>query len=289
MERERLLLAKRIASKANPRIKDWASLADRKERRRLGLTLAEGAKLAAEGLAAGAASLLKPAALILSDSGAERPEADSLFEKAGELGLERFSLSDECFAKISSLKHDEGIALALSFADEAVDLAALWRGEGARWLVAACVQDPGNAGALARTALAAGCDGCVFVEGADPLGPKFLRGGMGAAFRLPCVAAGLEEFVDAWPRIAASGARLIVASAAEGADFRRAAYAGKWALVVGGEKGVPEAFAALPSEKRTALKFRERPLTAFLFARKVTDCGHPGERRLLWRTMIFST
>lgn len=255
MERELLLLAKRIASKVNPRVKDWASLSGKKDRARLGWTLAEGTRLAAEGLAVASAStaaVFRPAALLLSDSGAEREGAEELFVKAGEMGVERYSLSDECFAKISTLKNtDEGVALVMAFAGEDVsfDLSALWRAGGARWLVAAGVQDPGNAGALARTALAAGCTGCLFVGGADPLSPKFLRGSMGAAFRFPCVAAGEEEFVAAWPGIAAGGVRLIVASTAGGADFRRADYGGKWGLVIGGEKGVPESLAALSGEE----------------------------------------
>ena len=249
MEREMLLVAKRIASKVNPRIKEWAGLADKKERVRLGSTLAEGARLTAEGLDADESSLLKPVALIISDSGAERPEAEELFVKAGEMGLERFNLSDECFGKISTLKNAEGIALTMAFSEQPVDIVQLWAQEGAKWLVAAGVQDPGNAGALARTALAAGCTGCIYIDGADPLGPKFLRGSMGAAFRLPCLSVGLAEFVEAWPKVEADGVRLVVAATEDGVDFRRVRYDGKWGLVIGGEKGVPDGIDALPGEK----------------------------------------
>ncbi len=248
MERETLLLAKRIASKGNIRVREWAALADAKERRTRSLTLAEGATLCAEALDAAADGLLTPAALILSDSGAARAAAAPLFAKAGELGLERYSLSDECFAKISSLKNNEGIALTLAFSARTADLSGLWREDGAHWLVAVGVQDPGNAGALARTALAAGCDGCLFLDGADPAGPKFLRGSMGAAFRLPCLAAGAAEFVEAWPAAAAAGVRLLVAASGGGVDYREARYSGNWGLVVGGERGVPEAVRALASE-----------------------------------------
>jgi TrmH family RNA methyltransferase len=48
------------------------------------------------------------------------------------------------------------------------------------------VQDPGNVGALVRTAEAAGATGVVAVGvSADPLGWKALRASMGSAFRLP--------------------------------------------------------------------------------------------------------
>ena len=53
-------------------------------------------------------------------------------------------------------------------------------------LIACDVQDPGNLGAIARVAEAAGASGLVAAgESADPYGWKALRGSMGSAFRLP--------------------------------------------------------------------------------------------------------
>jgi TrmH family RNA methyltransferase len=53
-------------------------------------------------------------------------------------------------------------------------------------LVAAGVQNPGNLGALLRTAEAAGASGAYLTDGAaDPFSWKALRGSMGSAFRLP--------------------------------------------------------------------------------------------------------
>jgi TrmH family RNA methyltransferase len=65
-------------------------------------------------------------------------------------------------------------------------------------LVLDSVQDPGNVGALLRTAEAAGVGGIVLLEGcADPASPKALRSAMGSAFRLP-VARGItaEDLLD---------------------------------------------------------------------------------------------
>ena len=52
-------------------------------------------------------------------------------------------------------------------------------------LVAVDVLDPGNAGALVRTALAAGADGMVAVGVTDPFHPKAARTSMGSVCRLP--------------------------------------------------------------------------------------------------------
>jgi len=55
-------------------------------------------------------------------------------------------------------------------------------------LVLAGVADPGNAGALIRSALAAGVSGVVVTAGSvDPFGPKTVRASAGALFRMPVV------------------------------------------------------------------------------------------------------
>lgn len=241
--RDELLRVRRLASRANARVKDWAALHDRSRREETGLTLAEGARLVAEGLeTAGGDGRFRPVALLVSDAGAGHPDAGRLFALAGSRGLERFSLSDDCFAKISGLKHADGVALVLSCDYGEAD-PGLLDGPDARWLVAAGVQDPGNAGALARTALAADCTGCLFLEGADPRSPKFLRGAMGAAFRLPCLGMSLDTFLAAW---SASPRTLLVATAAADAvDYRDAGYAPPCFLLVGGERGIPEALSRL--------------------------------------------
>jgi TrmH family RNA methyltransferase len=50
------------------------------------------------------------------------------------------------------------------------------------------IQDPGNAGAILRTAEAFGATGAVFLKGTvSPSNPKCLRASAGSAFRLPIV------------------------------------------------------------------------------------------------------
>jgi TrmH family RNA methyltransferase len=54
-----------------------------------------------------------------------------------------------------------------------------------RLLVLVDVEEPGNVGALVRTALAAGAIGCVCVGRSDAWHPKALRTSMGSVFRIP--------------------------------------------------------------------------------------------------------
>ena len=64
--------------------------------------------------------------------------------------------------------------------------------------------DPGNAGAIVRTAEAVGATAVVFGAGStDPYGPKTVRAAAGSAFRVPLVAAGTT--VDALEALAGAG------------------------------------------------------------------------------------
>ena len=64
------------------------------------------------------------------------------------------------------------------------------------------VQDPGNLGALWRTALVSGCDALVVVGGSDPYHPKAVRASMGAVFRLPLFRVAAPEQLLAAGRVA---------------------------------------------------------------------------------------
>lgn len=250
IEQTALAGIRRIASRANPRVKTWASLKDKQNRDTLGLTLAEGVHLVEEGLRPAVSDevrLFQPAAFLVSDSGAARPEAGGFLAKARALGIELFNLADDCYEKMSGLRNSEGVALVMSIHSTDDDIAAVTAKTDGRWLVAAEVQDPGNAGALARTALAAGMDGCLFLDGADPRSPKFLRGSMGAAFRLPCLSASTETFSATWP----SGAmRLLAATTSDTAtDYRTATYTAPFAILIGGERGIPDTLTSLADEE----------------------------------------
>lgn len=249
LSRDDVMRMRRLSSRANPRIKEWASLSDRRRREELGATLAEGARLCREALACPPGGAFEPTALIVSDAGALRPEAEELFRAAGERGLERFSLADDCYAKLSGLGETDGLAVALAFRRDDREPAILFAEPGAKWLVAAGVGEPGNAGALARTALAAGASGCAFVGGVDVFSPKFLRGSMGASFRIPCLRLEEEAFLAA---AGTPGVNLLIADSSserEAVDYRLAEYHTPMVLTIGGERGLPDALAGIAATR----------------------------------------
>lgn len=96
------------------------------------------------------------------------------------------------------------------------------------------VSEPGNAGAIVRTAEAVGAAGVVFASGStDPFGPKTVRAAAGSSFRVPVVEAGTTgEVLD---QLQQDGFTTVGASASGGADFRACDLTGSIALVVGNE------------------------------------------------------
>ncbi len=101
-----------------------------------------------------------------------------------EAGAHAVHVTDDVLQAISPVRTSSGVvALARR---PVLTLADVFTPAPALVVVAVDVQDPGNVGALVRTAEAAGATGLVALgASADPLGWKALRASMGSAFRLP--------------------------------------------------------------------------------------------------------
>lgn len=100
-----------------------------------------------------------------------------------------------------------------------------------RVLILDAVREPGNMGAILRTACAAGVDLAILApDCVDPYNSKALRAGMGAHFRLPIVE-------SSWKEISVFCSDLTVHVAMPGATIRYTAvdWLDSWAFIVGSE------------------------------------------------------
>jgi TrmH family RNA methyltransferase len=155
-----------------------------------------------------------------------------LAESLAQAGIDVVQMPDAVFAGVSPVRTPSGIAAIAS--RTSVPPADLCSAAPAFVLAVVDVQDPGNIGALVRTAEAGGVTG-MFVCGAsaNPFSWKAIRGSMGSALRLPLVsgtppAAALE-------RMRATGIRSIAAVARGGEDPDAMDWSGQVAIVLGGE------------------------------------------------------
>lgn len=224
-----------ITSRANPRVRALAELRQSKHRQAQSLTLAEGLHLVVGAFA----SPVSIASLVVAERAFAHPDLPALEQQARARSVDILRLSDSCYDKITALDSPDGLAVTIRAA--AVPLESLLT-VTARLLVAAGVQDPGNAGALVRTAEAAGATGCIFLAGVDLSHPRFLRGAQASSFRLPCVSTSEADFLAA---LKSSPIRLLVADPRKAADYRAADYTPPLAIVVGAEgQGVPPSLLA---------------------------------------------
>lgn len=123
--------------------------------------------------------------LVVSQSSVVREEIAALIAQVGS--ARTFQVPDALFKSLSPTEHPVGILASVPI-PSTNPLPALTPASEVDCLLLDGVQDPGNVGALLRTACAAGFLRVYLSPGcADPWSPKCLRGGMGAQFHLHLV------------------------------------------------------------------------------------------------------
>jgi RNA methyltransferase, TrmH family len=223
-----------ITSADNPKVKQARSLLERRGREQQGRCLAEGVRLVEDAMRAG----INPALIFYVAETRQHPRGQAILTAAEASRVTAvIEVSPPVLATLSDTVTSQGLIAVLPIPNWGA------RAVGDLALVLDQVRDPGNLGAILRSAEAAGVTGVLLSRGcADPWSPKVVRAGMGAHFRLP-VWLGLD-----WPQVAARlDARPIWAADAAGAtDYDRVDWTRACALILGGEtEGISAEAAAL--------------------------------------------
>ena len=153
-----------LTSKNNPLIKETASLKEKKGRKELGLFLVEGAKMAKE--------------CAKSGFEIERVFISEIYDGVNpcEEG-KTVMVSDDVFRFLSDEKTPQGILCRVKIPEKTL------RAPMGKSLLLDGVADPGNVGAIIRTANAAGYDDIYLTRVcADPYSPKSVRASMSGIF-----------------------------------------------------------------------------------------------------------
>lgn len=175
-----------ITAKENPAVKLYRKLAKTKKARiQEKLFVLEGYRLVSDALANGA----ELTHLFLTQEAASR-YGEALPEREG---CRRLFISDELGEYMAETEHTQGV-----FAICCMPIQKSWdeflKKDG-RYIVLHCLQDPGNAGMILRTADALGISGAVFCESCDVYSPKVVRATMGSLFRVPILVTSETEEV----------------------------------------------------------------------------------------------
>jgi TrmH family RNA methyltransferase len=194
-----------ITSVDNARVKEVVRLRSGRERRRNGLFLAEGPREVGRARAAGLRIV-------------ETYFAPTLLEwDEGE------PVSERVLAKMAYRAEPEGVIAVVEAPQR--ELPA----DGSLYLVAVGIEKPGNLGAMARSAEAAGADALAVAEArADPWNPNAIRASTGAVFTLPIVEASLAD-------LTALPLAIVAADVSATSRYTDADLARPTAIVVGAE------------------------------------------------------
>lgn len=226
-----------ITSRQHPIVKEFRELA----RGGGDLMLLDGWHLLHE--AAAAAVAVETIAICGPPSAAEQRVVDRLRRDGAQI----VDVSGTVLNALSPVNSPTGVVAAAR--RPAVTHSAILTPPPALVLAATGLQDPGNAGAIIRSAAAAGATGVVLDEAsADPWGWKALRASMGSAFHLPVLRARrIANLIGEWR---SAGLRLVATVPRGGTPMHDLDFTRPMALLLGAEG------AGLPGEMVSAADAR---------------------------------
>jgi TrmH family RNA methyltransferase len=205
-----------ITSLDNPRVKEVLRLRKVRERRREGVFIAEGSREVGRAREAG----LAIRATFFAPSLIDWDEGEPVDERV--------------LRKLSYRAEPEGVLAVVEIPQRALPP------EPTLVLVAVGIEKPGNLGAMARTADAAGADAILVADArSDPWNPNAIRSSTGAVFTLPILDASRDE-------IAALKLQKVAAALGAAQTHTEPDYTRPTAFLIGAEdRGLPDHYRAL--------------------------------------------
>jgi RNA methyltransferase, TrmH family len=250
-------------------------LATAKGRAEAGAFAAEGRRLLERALRAGWC----PRSVLVGEAAAREPELGALLQRWEAPGRSARRVPD---AELLELAEGRRAGLVTSLfelpAGLAVSALLAQPAPPAVFLVVIDVEEPGNVGALLRTALACGAAGVIMVGSTDPFHPKAVRTSLGSLFKLPISRATASELLG---QLRAAEVHTLAAVAREGEALHRAAWPrGSAALLVGNEsRGLGEHWRA-GADARVSIDLC-RAVDSFCVNAAAAICLYEVQRRLL--------
>lgn len=222
------MTVQRISSRQNERVKAVVALREAAERRRTGLFIAEGMREVQRAAEAGLGirEIFVCPELIR--------QSIPVIQKAlpGFRQAQWFEVPESVMIKLAYREHPEGILAVCEQPTWTLDtIKARVRPE--LWLVASGLSKPGNLGAMARTAAAAGVAALIVTGGRiDAFNPNVIRASTGAIFTLPVVEA---EVTQALSFFSKRDVKVFAADPCATNSYSRLDLRGPSAIVIGAE------------------------------------------------------
>ena len=175
-----------ISSPVNPTVKYYNSLSRSKVRARDGVFVIEGDILVRESIQAD----IQIVSAMIDES--RMHSIEDIVKDLEQKNVPVYMASAAAMARASSLDTPQNIIAVghVPQSPQSMD-------PNGRYMVCEGLQNPGNAGAILRSAAAFGIDGVIFVGSCDIYSVKVLRGSMGAVYKVPVyVYSDVEQVAD---------------------------------------------------------------------------------------------
>lgn len=216
-----------ITSTANPRIKNYRKLRDRKYRTESGLFAVEGLRIVAEAIE----DHWPITELIIASELNTSSYMNDLIEQAQKSKISILNVSADVFRSLSIKDGPKGVAAVLS--QQWGSMQMITRA-GGMWIGLDRIQDPGNLGTILRTADSVGARGIVLIDDCtDPFDPTAVRASMGALFSIPVVKTSAKQLIEL---IQTANLQAIGTSDSGSTDFRKPVYNQDMLLLMGSER-----------------------------------------------------
>ncbi|MBC8248733.1 MAG: RNA methyltransferase [Anaerolineales bacterium] len=210
-----------IISVANEKVKYVRSLYRRRVRYRERHFVIEGVRLVREAFRAG----IVPALLFYDERIDAIPGGRELLAEMQRGDSPAFAVSERVMKALADTVSPQGVLAVVPFVELAPPAGP------SLVLVIDRLRDPGNLGAILRSANAAGVEQVILApKTVDPYNPKVVRGAMGAHFRLPILALSWPEIAEALTDVQVLLADVRAVRAYHEVDWTRPS-----ALIIGGE------------------------------------------------------
>ena len=238
-----------ITSRQNPIIKWAASLSDKKTREAERSFIAEGAKLCFEA----AKSNLPVTHIFVAESKRENliSEISAAFSDKIYKNTSLICVSDSAFEKISTEKAPQGVIIVIKYLDFFRQLDIIYKEDfflfsNERAIALCSLRDPGNLGAVIRSAVAFGIEHIILsADSADLYNPKTVRSAMGSLFKIKATI--VKDFSSFITAAKESGRRVLAAELTDSAiPLHEIGAAREDVFVIGNEgHGIPSELSRL--------------------------------------------
>jgi RNA methyltransferase, TrmH family len=223
----------KITSSSNPKIKEVMDIKRRKSRAEHASFIIEGPHLLEMAIAANTSI----SEVFFTEIFSRKEEGQRILRQLSNCTARIYEVAVHLLHKLSETETPQGIIAVATHGS--LPLNGLRLRDNPLLVVSDGIQDPGNLGAIIRTADAAGADGVVILPGScDVYMQKVIRATAGSLFNIPVVYAAVDELLD-W--LHAHKINLAVMASGAEASFFEADLDKPVALIFGNEAhGVQE-------------------------------------------------